>query len=270
MLRSETIELAGGRQQVLYHAGDERASALVWFHGLNGAEADAPIIERLANSHHVIAPLAPGFNDLDELQDMRDIHDLALHYDDILDQLQLDQTTLVGHSFGAMIAAEVAAHVPSRARKLVLISPLGLWNDHYPVADLFAVPSTEMPTLLYLDPGHAAPAPVPSGRSGSTNGTTAPTIDVEKLVTLVRGMTTVARFLWPIPDRGLNRRLRRIKAETLIVHGANDAFVPVQYAHDFVAALPHARASIIENGSHMLPSEFLEQVLHAIEEEMPL
>jgi len=89
-------------------------------------------------------------------------------------------------------------------------------------------------------------------------------------VALVRGMTTVARFLWPIPDRGLNRRLRRIKAETLIVHGANDAFVPVQYAHDFVAALPHARASIIENGSHMLPSEFLEQVLHAIEEEMPL
>ena len=39
----------------------------------------------------------------------RQIHDLALHYDDVLDALELESATLVGHSFGAMIAAEVAA-----------------------------------------------------------------------------------------------------------------------------------------------------------------
>jgi pimeloyl-ACP methyl ester carboxylesterase len=257
MLRSETIDLAGGRQPVIYHAGE--GPPLVWLHGLNGVEQDAAIVTALASKHHVIAPLAPGFNDLDELQDLRDIHDLALHYDDILDHLHLDQATLIGHSFGAMIAAEVAAHVPARVKNLVLISPLGLWNDRYPVADLFAVPSTDMPSLLFVDPQRAAPP--------SANGSN---VDVERLVTLVRGMTTVARFLWPIPDRGLSRRLRRIKAQTLIIHGERDAFVPAQYARDFATALPTAKLRIINAGGHMLPTEFPEQVLHAIEEEMPL
>jgi pimeloyl-ACP methyl ester carboxylesterase len=77
-------------------------------------------------------------------------------------------------------------------------------------------------------------------------------------------MTTVARFLWPIPDRGLSRRLRRIKAPTLVVHGALDRFVPVRYADDFVALLPHASRHIIPGAGHMLLVESLDQVLTVV------
>jgi len=237
-LVSAPVALPGGRQQTVYRAGD--GPPLVWLHGLNGVEGDARIIDRLAEQHQVLAPLAPGFTDLDELLAIRDIHDLALHYDDLLDALQLDTATVVGHSFGAMIAAELAAHFPKRIDKLVLISPLGLWNDAYPVTDVFAVPSTEMPRLLYRTPPQSA------------NGTTQ---DVERIVTLVRGMTTVARFLWPIPDRGLARRLYRIHSPTLIVHGEQDVFVPVQYAHDFTRALENARVQVLKGEAHMLPTE---------------
>src|SRR6266513_2410811 len=104
MLSSETIDLGGGRKQLVYRAGD------------------APLIEALAQSHTVLAPLAPGFADLAELDDLRDIHDLALHYDDIFEALHLDQALVAGHSFGAMIAAEVAAHVPHRVSRLILLS----------------------------------------------------------------------------------------------------------------------------------------------------
>src|SRR5712691_13421429 len=107
-MSSETIDLSGGRKQLVYRAGD--GPPLVWLHSLYGVEADAPLIEALAQSHTVLAPLAPGFADLAELDDLRDIHDLALHYDDILDALDLEQAVVVGHSFGAMIAAELAAH----------------------------------------------------------------------------------------------------------------------------------------------------------------
>jgi pimeloyl-ACP methyl ester carboxylesterase len=249
VLASETIALPQGRSQVLYRAGD--GPPLVWLHGLNGVEADEPIISRLARRNTVLAPLAPGFNDLEELADLRDIHDLALHYDDVLDALDVERTTLLGHSFGAMIAAEVAAHVPRRVDRLVLISPLGLWNDRYPVTDVFGVPSTEMPRLLYMTPPQ------------STNGATA---DVEALVTLTRGMTTVARFLWPIPDRGLSRRLYRIRARALVIHGEQDAFVPVQYADDFVRALPHAQKQIVSDGAHMLSLENTEDIARAIDQ----
>jgi pimeloyl-ACP methyl ester carboxylesterase len=248
VLTRAKIELAAGRQQVVYRTGD--GPPVVWLHGLNGVEADEPIIARLAERRAVLAPLAPGFDDLDELLEIRDIHDLALHYDDVLDALERERCTLIGHSFGAMIAAELAAHFPNRVEQLVLISPLGLWNDAYPVADVFAVPSPEMPRLLYRAP--------PQSADGAAQ-------DVERIVTLVRGMTTVARFLWPIPDRGLARRLYRVRAPTLVIHGEQDAFVPVQYAYDFQKALPRARVHVVPGEAHMLPVEATDAVIEAIE-----
>ena len=57
-----------------------------------------------------------------------------------------------------------------------------------------------------------------------------PNDPVEKQVALAQAMTTVAKFIWPIPDRNLRRRLPRVTAQTLIVFGADDAFVPAIYA----------------------------------------
>jgi pimeloyl-ACP methyl ester carboxylesterase len=249
MLSSETINLDGGRRQIVYRAGD--GPPLVWLHSLYGVEFDTPVIERLARRHTVSAPLAPGFADLEELVDLRDIHDLALHYDDIFQALGLRGVAVAGHSFGAMIGAELAAHVPTRVSRLVLLSPLGLWHDDYPVADLFGIPNAEVPKLLYADPSRAPG--------------TGQKPDVEVVIALVQGMATVAKFLWPIPDRGLSRRLRRIKCPTLIVHGAEDRFVPAHYAHAFVDLLPDARCQILPAVGHMLTIEAPETTASEIE-----
>ena len=248
-MRAETIGLSGNRQSVIYRAGE--GPPLVWLHSLYGVEADAPVIDRLSERYSVVAPLAPGFADLEELERIRDIHDLALHYDDVLEALQLEHVVAGGHSFGAMIAAELAAHVPNRVSRLVLLSPLGLWNDAYPVADLFGVPPAEVAGLLYANPARAP-------GSGAQ-------LDLESVIALVKGMTTVARFLWPIPDRGLARRLHRVKAPTLVVHGAEDRFVPPGYADDFVALLPNASREIIPGAGHMLTVEALEKTLTVVD-----
>ena len=247
-MEKQTLELWSNPNQVVYRAGE--GSPLVWLHSLYGVEADTRIIEALAREYSVFAPLTPGFADLSELESIRDIHDLALHYDDLLNALQLDNVILAGHSLGAMIAAEIAAHVPTRISRLILASPLGLWNDAYPVRDIFGVPAAEMPTLLYAD---LANAPTASGKP-----------DVEQIVALARGMATVARFLWPIPDRGLSRRLHRVTAPTLVIHGAQDRFVPVEYADEFVARIPDARSEIIPAVGHMLFSEAFETCLNLI------
>lgn len=250
-MESQTLELWSNRHQVVFRAGPTDAPPLVWLHSLYGVEADSAIISALARQFSVFAPLAPGFAVLQELDNIRDIHDLALHYDDILQALDLPSVVMAGHSFGAMIAAEIAAHVPSRVSRLVLASPLGLWNDAYPVADIFAVPAPQMGTLLYSDPSRA-----PGG------GTATP--DVEAIVALAQGMTTVARFLWPIPDRGLSRRLHRIQAPTLIIHGARDAVVPPEYADEFVAAMPHAQRHILPEAGHMIFAEAFDASVEAV------
>lgn len=249
-LQQRELTLRDGRPQVVFTSGAD-GPPLVWLHGINGPQADAALLDELATTFTVYAPLAPGFANLDELQELRDIHDLALHYDNVFDALDIERAALAGHSFGAMIAAEYAAHYPRRVDRLVLLSPVGLWNDAYPVADLWSVPATELPRLLYAD-ASKAPQPVMS--------------DVESIVQLVSGMTSVARFLWPIPDRGLVRRLYRITAPTLIVHGALDAFVPVQYAADFAAALPSARTVVLDNVGHMLTVEAPRETLMAVQD----
>jgi pimeloyl-ACP methyl ester carboxylesterase len=247
-VEKQTLQLWSNPNQVVYRAGE--GPPLVWLHSLYGLEADIPVVRALAREYSVYAPLTPGFADLAELDSIRDIHDLALHYDDLLEALQLENVILAGHSLGAMIAAEVAAHVPKRVSRLILASPLGLWNDAYPVADIFGVPAAEMPALLYADLSHA---PSASGKP-----------DVEQIVALARGMATVARFLWPIPDRGLSRRLHRVTAPTLIIHGAQDRFVPVEYVDEFVARIPDARSEIIPGAGHMLFSEAFEACLNFI------
>jgi pimeloyl-ACP methyl ester carboxylesterase len=256
MLQSETVALFGGRKVQVYRAGC--GPTVVWLHGAHGVRKTDPMIAELAKRYAVVAPVAPGFNDVDELDDIRDVHDLALHYDDLLEALGLERIALVGHSFGAMIAAELAAHVPKRAERLILISPFGLWRDDQPVADLFARPYATIDRLLWK--AGEPPAWV-------TDPANFPNDPVEKAVTLNQAMTSVAKFIWPIPDKGLRRRLPRITAQTLVVFGADDRFVPAIYADEFAAAITGARKAVIADAAHMVPYEQTAEVVRLIERE---
>jgi pimeloyl-ACP methyl ester carboxylesterase len=251
MLTERTLGLPRGGRQLVYQAGD--GPPLMWLHGLGGIDPALSLLAELARRHSLFAPLSPGWSDLAELAEIDDVHDLAIYYDDVLDALDLDQVAVAGHSFGAMLAAELAAHYPRRVSELVLISPLGLWNDAYPVTDLFALTATEMPTLLYADPAKAPAA------GGDGEG------DVERLVAFAQSMTTVAKFMWPIPERGLARRLGRITARTLILIGEADAFIPPRYAEDFAAAIPAASSKLIPGAGHMVTAEAPEAVAKEIE-----
>ncbi len=253
----EIIALSGRRSVEVQRVG--HGPDLVWLHGLHGVRPDDPVIAALSERHRVIAPLAPGFNDIEELDDVRDVHDLALHYDDILEALGLGQVKLVGHSFGAMIAAELAAHVPKRVDRLVLISPFGLWRDDHPVADLFARPYAAIDQILWRDGVPKGPLAAPLGP---------PDDPIEQAVALVQAMTSVAKFIWPIPDKGLRRRLPRVKAATLVIFGAEDTFVPAIYADEFAETIAGARRAVIPEAAHMVVYERTATVLALIEQHM--
>ena len=52
-----------------------------------------------------------------------------------------------------------------------------------------------------------------------------PKDDLERgtqIIERVRSLATVGKFLWPIPDKGLKKRMPRIKARTLVVVGEQD------------------------------------------------
>jgi len=257
MLSSETIKLGNGRAWKIYGGGN--GPALLWLHGLGGINPGDPLVAALEQKHRVIAPLAPGFSDLAEIDEIGNIHELALDYDDLLDHLKLDGLDIVGHSFGAMIAAEIAAHFPRRAKKLALLAPVGLWNDAYPVTDIFAEPFSQVESLLWHD--KEARDALAARRSNEAG----PQSEAERIIAVAQGLTAVSKFIWPIPDKGLRKRLPRIAAQTLAVFGDKDSFVPPRYAEDFAKGLPQAKIITIKGAGHMLPYEKTEEVAALVE-----
>lgn len=257
MLTSEPVRLPSGRKWRVFGGGT--GAALLWLHGPRGVDGADPLLEALSGHRRIVAPLAPGFDDLEELSEIDTIHELALDYDDLLRGLNLPSLPIIGHSFGAMIAAELAAHFPDRASRLVLIAPVGLWNDAYPVADLFARPVGEMDQILWHDLAarDAYAARIAASEAGQN--------EVEQLIGLTRNLTALTKFIWPIPDKGLRRRLKRIAAPTLVIAGADDAFVPARYADDFAKGIPAAEAQIVKDAGHMAPYEKTAEVASMIE-----
>jgi pimeloyl-ACP methyl ester carboxylesterase len=143
-----------------------------------------------------------------------------------------------------MVAAEYAATFRDRVGKLVLIDAMGLWHDDAPVADHLLVSPQKLVKLLFHDPTKpevAAKLAMPSDREAMDAA----------IVDRFGALASTSHFIHPIPERGLKRRLRRIKAETLVIWGVQDALVPPSHAAEFAALIPNARVEMIQAAGHV-------------------
>ena len=231
---------------------------LVFLHGPGGLTADDPFLNALAESHQVYAPLVPGYGDSEECPEIRDMLDFTLHTWDVVEALGLKDPILVGHSMGGMIAAEMAAIAPNDVSRLCLICPAGMWDDAHPIADLFATLPFEMPALLFHD-AVAGAAMLTAGRNVQD-----PNFLQTYLVTNARQLGMAGRILFPIPERGLQQRMYRIKAKTVIVWGDSDRLIPPTYAHGFKKGIKGAELVSIPEAGHMVIAEKTAAVVEAV------
>lgn len=241
-MQARTVSVRGDLFQTeIFEAG--AGDPLLYLHGVGGFLPDEPFLAKLAERHHVIAPLLPGMGDSTGSEHLLDIHDLIYYELDLLDALNLRGMPLIGHSLGGMIAAELGAVQPERFSALVLIAPLGLWNADYPVADFFSMTPKELALATYHDP--ESPAAQAAGKAPEGNEAY-----IAFMLERAKSLATAAKYLWPIPHRGLDKRLHRISSPTLLVWGESDGIVPPRYAEDFRAVIPHTSAVIIPEAGH--------------------
>jgi pimeloyl-ACP methyl ester carboxylesterase len=228
---------------------------LLYLHGIGGLEWD-DFLEALAANHRVIAPRHPGFGGSTGNDELADLPDLIYYYLDLLDALELSGLPLVGHSLGGMIAAELAAVQPDRFTQVVLISPFGLWNGEHPGIDIFGSTPDEFSSSLFVDTdSDAARAIAGRPREAPEDGVAASDAMVEFMLERAKAMSTSAKYLWPIPNRGLNKRLHRVRQPVLLLWGDQDGVTPPALADDFKAALVDARIERIADAAHMSPTE---------------
>jgi pimeloyl-ACP methyl ester carboxylesterase len=235
-----------------------RGAPVIYFHSFHERGGWSPFLERLAGEFTVFAPFHPGVQGSTGVEALDDVLDLVLAYDELVERLELDGPALVGHFFGGMVAAELAAMFPARARRLVLISPLGLWRDDAPPADVVILPPEELTPLLWADPG----SPVARGWAAWPEDEAAATA---AHIESIQRRAAMAKFVWPIPDKGVRKRLHRVAAPTLVLWGERDRANPLIYAEEWQRRIKGAAVRLLPGG-HMVPHEAPEATAAAIAE----
>jgi pimeloyl-ACP methyl ester carboxylesterase len=217
-------------------------SPLLFLHGYERHPGGAAFLERLAEHHRVLAPEQPGYGTSLGFEHVRDLLDLVLFYRALIESWDLEEIDVIGHSTGGMIAAELSAIAPQRVRRLVLVDTFGLWIDDQPTLDPFGPASRVLAAKWHNAEARPQPEPTifepnPDDPDGAA-------------LFEAQNRATATKFMWPIAERGLRRRLQYVTAPTLVVHGASDGLLPVTYAEELVRLIANAELAIVDEAGH--------------------
>jgi pimeloyl-ACP methyl ester carboxylesterase len=247
-IREQIVQTRDGAASTRVLIGGD-GPPVVYLHGIEGLQWDE-FHDKLAATRTVYAIEHVGSGESTGIEEFHDLWDLVSHYEEALDELELPATALVGHSFGGMVAAEVAAHLRRRISRLVLMAPLGLWDDDHPVIEIDAIARDRRAQVLLADPARPLPKlldPDPA--------------DDEALFHAELNSASISQFSWPIAEKGLRRRLYRVTAPTMLVWGAEDRVVEPLYAEYFTTRLRvPTTTEILPDLGHLLHLEDPEAV----------
>jgi pimeloyl-ACP methyl ester carboxylesterase len=264
-VRGRPVEVGAGGRVHLLEKGE--GPPVVLLHGTgNAAGFLLPLLHELQGVR-AIAPDLPGvgLSDPIDLPADRYRETAVAWLDRLLDTLELDATTLVGHSGGGVWALWYALAHPDRVRRLVLIGPPALPKTSCPLPmRLVATPGVGA-----LLPRLAPPTPKSVLRLASVMGEQATLARRPDLIDLlvalgrdpvtdraakaeIRLLVSPFALLSRSGFRGRSRvrpdELRQVAMPTLIVWGERDPLGGVAVARAITDLIPNARLEVLPTG----------------------
>jgi len=256
----------GGETLRFVRLGSGPPLALV--HGLGSSIYTwSAVLRPLAETHEVVALDLPGFGGSGRPPDLS-FYRLRRAVEGLLESLGLDRVTLVGNSLGGAVALSIAASRTDLVSRLVLIDsagfggpeaipPLVRWAASGPGAFLERFGAFRR---LYV---WAALTQV----FDDSDRVTPERID-EYLAPLQRPGTvqSLRSLLAQSPEdwRRLQDAIGRVSVPTLILWGAEDAWLPPAHAARFERAIPGSRAIVLAGCGHLPQEECPAEVLELL------
>ena len=235
---------------------------LLLIHGITGSSVIwRPVMRRLAEAGHtVVAPDLPGHGGSE--RHIGD-HSLGAHASilrDLLQVLDLQRVTLVGHSLGGGVAMVFAYHFPERVERLALIGSGGLGREVSPLIRAATLPGAEHVIRLATVP----PVLRAVGALGATLARVGikPGGDVSEIAVGVASLgdgerrAAFVRTARSIASTGGQRvsALERLylveQVPILLVWGDRDALIPVAHGRAAHARLPASRLEVFAEAGH--------------------
>lgn len=204
-----------------------KGEAVGFLPGLGGAPRWTPFLDRIAARRRAIVVSPPGFPGSEGHDLLDERLDWVVALLDLLEAAGLEGKDLVGASVGASLAAEAAAVGRGLVRRLVLIAPFGFFDEREPTTDVWAQKPRELPGLLLS----SHPERFQEIFECRTDADSADAMEWE--IQQARAMESAARWLWPLGDTRIGKRLHRVTRPALLVWGADDRVIPPSYAKRF-------------------------------------
>ncbi len=222
-------------------------------HGGAGPQSVTGFAQLLAETDHtrVLTPTHPGFGGTPRPDRLISVALVAALYGDLLDDLGLEDVTVIGNSVGGWIAVEMALLGSPRISAMVLLDAVGIEVEDHPVADVTGLSVPEIQALSFHDPTpfRVDPATIP---------------DAQKAIMAANGVALAAYAGSAMADPALLRRLGEIAVPTLVLWGESDQIVEPAYGEAYAAAIPGARFEVLPATGHMPQMETADLVMQTI------
>jgi pimeloyl-ACP methyl ester carboxylesterase len=249
------IELEGLRICYL-ESGPKHAPTIVFVHGWSGNVQNWwDQFEHFQHRYRVIVFDAPGHGKSERGGHVP--YSMRLHLDvldGLLDELEVEQTIVVGNSGGGSIAAQYAIEHPERVSKLVLSDSTGSRHSGKAGPVLHTLNARWL-QIANMTTGDHYPGLDPKSQAR------------QEFVTSFAGTVEEAPYLEMLADllaptykRIPNHEFHKISVPTLILWGDNDPVIPPRAMRTFARAIPGSIGYEVRLGGHtpmmQAPDEF--------------
>jgi pimeloyl-ACP methyl ester carboxylesterase len=209
-------------------------------HGGGGPDTVNRFGAQFADSHpaRVLAPVHPGFALTPRPHELDSMKKLAALYLSLIEDLGIDDVTVIGNSIGGWITVELGLLASPRVSGIVLIDAVGIEVPGHPVADFFTMSYEDFLQRAFHNPDQfrVDPSSLPEQAQAAMAA------NREALVIYTGRQMS---------DPDLAQRLGTLEIPTLVLWGEGDKVAEPEYGRAYAARIPKSRFQIISGAGHL-------------------
>lgn len=240
-----SLELANGITLQYVEQGDAHGVPVLLLHGITDSwRSFEPVLPHLPPWMRAVGLTQRGHGDSDRPPSGYGTRDFAGDVALALDALGVSDAVVVGHSMGSAVAMQCAIDHPARTRGLVLVGAFASCSDNPAVVEFCDTAIAQL-----ADPIDAAFV------REFQESTLAQPISESLLAGVIAESLKVPARVWRSGFNALlhdtwTAHLDQIRAPTLVVWGARDAFCRRADQDALLATIPDARLHVYERAGH--------------------